>query len=644
MNAVVDERTLREVYLLPFELAAQAGCAGLLTAYNRINGKWCAESHHVITEICKREWQYPGVFMSDWFATHSTAGSLEGGLDLEMPGPPRFMGPKTLQSVTGNIVASGRIDDAAQRVTVMARRFKGEKRTYFSKTQAESLLTEASAAGFTMLKNEGDLLPLVPGQHARIAVIGPNAASPCYQGGTFAKIAPKPDVISPIEAIRARYGPHCTIVFEPGVDPQPRLPSMPVQPARDIGDSAQRGMTIEYFDNPYLAGAPIDCETRDTNSLVWFVGVHTMGVFTQPASIRASGRFTPTQSGEHRLYLGGTGAVRMLLDGKEVLRRDEEVAASDTMGKLKRGDADEALVNLSAGHDVSIVVEFRYNTARVQGMWYGLRTPDSAEAMLARAVAAAESADAVILVVGETSDASVESKDRPDTHLAAAQIRLIEAVTAKNPRTVIVTNVGHAFDTSWDWRAPALLLAWYPGQEFGPALASVLSGDREPGGRLPVTIAAEERDYPAFDLTPDAQGDLQYSDGMLIGYRGLHAKHITPRHAFGAGFGYARFEIKTLALKGTFSQGATVSVTVRNTSARAGSEVIQVYRDLPELTLIGFQKLHLAPGEEKTVAIDLPKRRFEIWENAWRLLDPGAKILAGTSSATLQPLPNVLQP
>jgi beta-glucosidase len=642
MNVVIDERTLREVYLLPFELAALCGCAGMLTAYNRVNGDWCAESRRVITDICKREWGFPGAFISDWFGTHSTVGSLAGGLDLEMPGPARFLGAKSASAVNSGAVDAARVRDAADRVAATARRFTGAKMQTLGVAETEMLLIEASAAGFTLLKNEHSLLPFIPGRDRTLAVIGPNAASPCYQGGTFAKIAAKQDVVSPIEAIRARYGTHATILFEPGVDPQPRLPSMPVAPARNIGDGAARGMTIDYFANQDISGEPLASETRDANSLVWFVGVHELGVFTAPAAIRASGLYTATDSGAHRVYLGGTGAVRMLVDGVEIVRRNEEVAASDTMGKLKRGDADEAQITLQAGQTVLIVVEFRYAIARVQGLWFGLRGPDSAQAMLSRAVDAAHAADAVILVVGETSDSSVESKDRTDTQLAAAQIRLIEAITNANPRTAIIANVGHAFDTSWDDRASALMLTWYPGQEFGPALAAVLAGDLEPGGRLPVTIAAHEADYPAFGLKPDVNGDLHYSEGTLIGYRGLNARNVAPRHAFGAGFGYARFSLTEARLTGSMSGGATVSVTLHNVSDVAGSEVVQVYREGAELTLIGFSKTRLQPGETRRVVIDLPRRCFETWRDGWHLIEH-SPVFVGTSSANRQKLANILR-
>lgn len=635
VDVAVDERTLREVYLLPFELAADAGCAGMLAAYNKVNGAWCSEQGHVVTNIVKGEWAYPYLVMSDWFGTHSTEGAINGGLDLEMPGPARFLGPKVADAVRVGHVSPERVEDAARRIAATARLVNRAKATAPPALAARAVLEEAAAAGFVLLRNEGGLLPLAPGSIRRIAVIGPNAAAPCYQGGTFAKIAVAPDTLAPIDAIRARYGPECDVAFEPGVDPQPRLPTMPVVPERDLSDGCARGMTLDYFASEDCSGDPLSSETRATNSLVWFVGVHTQGRFDRAGSIRASGRFMPETTGLHRFYLGATGEARMLVDGREVLRAGRELAAADVMGVLKSGDADSVVVEMQAGREVLVTVEFRYRAARVQGLWYGIRTPDSPEAMLQRAVDAALSADAVFLVVGETSDSSVESKDRPDTRLAPEQLRLIEAVTAANPRTAVVVNVGHAFDATWGDRAAALLVAWYPGQEFAPALASVLAGDREPGGRLPLTIARTEADYPGYALQPDVNGRLVYDDGVLFGYRGLVAKDIPARHAFGSGFGYARFEFSDALI-----EGSALSVTVRNMSDRAGSEVVQVYRDAPECALVGFVKLRLQPGEERRVTLPLEARMFRFWQDGWRAMtgevplrvarsaeDPGLRVI-----------------
>ncbi|HWU03219.1 MAG TPA: glycoside hydrolase family 3 C-terminal domain-containing protein [Novosphingobium sp.] len=605
----VDEATLREVYLLPFRMAARAGCVAMLAAYNKVNGQWCSESAHVITDILKGEWGFPGLVMSDWFGTHSGAGALNAGLDLEMPGPARVMGAKLAPQLADGSVTAERLNDAAARVAHTARAATGAKQPPLAPEAAQDILTQAAAAGFVLLRNEGGLLPIAPGSVKRLAIIGPNAAAPCYQGGTFAKIALAPDTPTPIEAIRARYGDSCEIVFEAGVDPQPRLPSMPVSPAIDIGDGCIAGMTLEYFASPDCSGQPLTRETRATNSLVWFVGVHDQSRFDQPGSVRASGLFRAEHTGPHRLYLGSTGQARVLVDGIEVLAAGGEVPASDVMGKLKAGDADSIAIDLVAGQQAHITVEFRHGGARVHGLWYGLRRPDSPEAMLERAVAAARNADAVVLVIGETSDSSVESKDRPDTHLPAGQLALIEAVCAANPRVAIVSNVGHAFDCAWEEKAAAHMVAWYPGQGFAPALAAVLAGDAEPGGRMPVSIAMQESDYPALAPIPDANGHLPYAEGVLPGYRGLIAAGKAARHSLGAGQGYTTFEWSDARLE---QDG--VSVLLRNTGTRPGAEVVQVYAHVPHTVLAGFAKAHLAPGEERRVQVAIEPLALERWQ------------------------------
>jgi beta-glucosidase len=634
MNAVVDEQTLREVYLLPFEMAADAGCAGMLTAYNKINGAWCAEAAPVIQDVVKDEWQFTGVFMSDWFGTHSTVGSLQGGLDLEMPGPARHLGARSAAAVADGMVAPERLQDAAERVVATARRFGAAKGKPIASDAASELLLEAAAAGFTLVRNEDALLPLDTTRLRRIAVIGPNASAPCFQGGTFAKIAVKPDAELPLDALRARFG-DAIVSYEPGVDPQPKLPRMQAAPGRALGDGCIKGMTLDYFDNADLAGAPVLSETRDTNSLTWFHGVHAAGALQCSAATRASGWFTPSETGEHLFYVGGTGALRLLVDGEEVFRREEQLAPGDVMGRLKSGDADSIGILLEGGRAVQIVVELRYTAARCQGLWYGVRGPGGAEAMMARAEQSARQADAVILIVGETSDASVESKDRPDTFLPAEQIALIERICAANPNTVIVTNVGHAFDTRWERKARAVLHCWYPGEEFGNALAQVLAGDREPGGRMPVTIACEDRDYPALSLQPDANGDLHYSDGVRVGYRGLAAKGVSPRQPFGGGFGYTSFEFGAARALAGADGGWDLTVTLRNTGKRAGAEVVQVYRAQPELTLAGFAKVVLQPGEEREVSIHIARRRLQVWRDGWTSLPGPVDLQIGRSSADL---------
>ena len=607
VDVQVDERTLREVYLLPFEFAAEAGCAGMLAAYNRVNGDYCAEQHHVLTDVVKGEWGYTGAIISDWFGTHSTAPTLNAGLDMEMPGPARFLGAKGAAAVAAGDVAESRVQDAAVRVAGLARAATGPKSTPVA--DPDALLVEAAAAGFVLLKNDG-LLPLDPASIKTLAVIGPNAAAPCFQGGTFAKISVRPDLPTPIDAIRALFGSQCEVLFEPGVDPAPRLPLMPVVPARDIGDGCTCGMTLDYFAPD--GGELLTSETRDTNSLVWFAGMHDQADFAKGGSIRASGVYTAETAGVHRFHLGATGAALMFVDGAQVLSATD-CPPGDTMGVLKAGDSDSAPVTMAAGQQVLVEIRFDFPAARVHGLWYGIRAPGSPEELRAAAVDAARRADAVVLIVGETSDSSVESKDRPDTQLAAGQRALIAAVTAANPRTAIIANVGHAYDAGWEHTAAAHLAAWYPGEGFAAALADVLSGAREPGGRMPVSIAQSEADYPGYVLAPAADGKLAYTDGTRCGYRGI----ANARHPFGAGRGYAAFEWSDVA-----AEGDGVSATISNTSERVGAEVVQVYRDAPETALVAFAKVHLAPGESKRVHIPIPKRRLMTWADGWQAIAP----------------------
>lgn len=623
MNAVVDDRALREVYLLPFEMAVKTGAWGVLMAYNKVNGTHCVEHPLLINDILKTEWGFDGFVVSDWFGTFDTVRSAKAGLDLEMPGPGRIFGPALAQAIEAGQVSQARLDDAANRIIRLADRVGrlggGASPAAPSRLDVEinALLVEAAAAGFVLLKNRQALLPVDPGMRRTIAVIGPNATAPCYQGGTFAKIGLRPGKATPLEAIQARFGDTCDIVHAPGVDPQPRLPSLPVAPTLSLGDGDQ-GMSVTYYAGHDFAGPPLAAETRNTNSLAWFGVLPGVGPLDRPAGVRASGVFTPQASGPHRFYVGGTGSVRLRVDGQAVFAKETHLEPKDLMGALKSGVADTVEVFLRAGQAVAVEIDLLTNPGRAQGLWYGVRPPGEPEEMLADAVALAERADLVFLVVGETPDAGVESIDRPDTRLTVRQIELIERVTAANPQTAVIVNAAHAVDLTCCDAAAAVMMTWYPGEEFGSALAKVLAGDLEPGGRLPVSFAQAESDYPAFDLTPDGQGDLVLADSWLVGYRGFQAQGRRPRHAFGEGLGYGAFAFLAVRILPSADGGFDVEVDVRNTGARAAKAVVQVYVSAldsatPVLQLKGFDTLRLDPGAVGLARAHLDLRAFSHW-------------------------------
>jgi len=247
------------------------------------------------------------------------------------------------------------------------------------------------------------------------------------------------------------------------------------------------------------------------------------------------------------------------------------------MGTLLQRPHTTADAPLRAGQEVGLELEMQIGPGLAHGLWLGCRPPLQPD-LFERAIALAGRADEVVLVVGESADAGLESVDRASTCLSPAQQVLIERVCAVNPYTTVVFNVAHPVDLHCVRAAAAVLLAWYPGQQFGPALAAVLAGDREPGGRLPVSLAAREADYPAWELAPDVNGDLHYREGWWIGYRHFLARGLRPAYAFGHGLGYARFVWSDLALV-LLEDADTLQleVTLCNLSMRAGKEVVQAY-------------------------------------------------------------------
>jgi beta-glucosidase len=215
-------------------------------------------------------------------------------------------------------------------------------------------------------------------------------------------------------------------------------------------------------------------------------------------------------------------------------------------------------------------------------------------------------------------------------------------VCAANPNTVVVVNAAHAVDMPWAEQARTVLCVWFPGQEFGPALAAVLDGELEPGGRLPVTFAEDEADYPAFDLTPDANGDLHYVESAAIGYRHFEERGITPKFCFGHGLGYADFAYEHLRLNIMPDATLGVEVMVRNTATRRGKEVVQVYVAGPTVgypALKGFATLTLEPGVAETVSVLLDQRAFAHWsseDHGWRVSPGDYDILVGRSSQDIR--------
>ena len=644
MNSVVNERVLREVYLLPFEMAVEAGAWGTMSAYNRVNGTFCGEHPYLLRQVLKDEWGFDGFVISDAGGTRSTAPAALAGLDMELPGPgrPQRFGEPLAEAVHAGEVAEDVVDEAVLRILRLAQRVgilgSDSAREVQPVGDPRGLLREAAAAGFVLLHNHGDLLPLKLVAGKALAVIGPNATEPAYQGGAFSQL-PLPDSTeTPLGAIRERFS-NVNLVHERGAPAARKVPLLREVPTVAAHDGASRGLTVEYFWESTPADQPLVREVRTSGSMIWF-RMPGIGTPTAPGRVMVSGILTPEVSGVHTFVAGSSAGFDVRLDGQLVASQPHPPTVDD-MGYLMRPSLVTVEQHLEAGVPVRLDAEVRFGPSKAHSFHIGCRPPTPTD-LLERAVAAAQQADTVVLVVGETQDSALESADRSTTRLPDNQIELIEQVCASNPRTVVVVNAAHAVDMPWAKRAAAVMCTWFPGQEFGPALAAVLSGDLEPGGRLPVTFARDEADYEVFDLTP-VNHDLAYESEPTIGYRHFLKDGITPRFGFGHGLGYASFAIEDLQVERTSASGARVSVTVRNTSERAGKEVVQVYIDAPNRIGCGapelkaFAPVWLAAGESRRIVIEVDQRAFRHWQDGagWTIA-PGTYLMyVGRSSQDL---------
>ncbi|MFJ2985216.1 MULTISPECIES: glycoside hydrolase family 3 protein [unclassified Pseudomonas] len=624
MNAVVDEQALRDVYFKPFEYATRHGAWAMLTGYNRVNGRACAEHEQVLRKWLKGDLGWDGLVMSDWFGTQDGIVSLNNGLDLEMPGPGRHMGAALLGNPSLHAVDEARLDDAIERLrrlTARAQPTQAPDRSAAATDRRLQVLEEAAAAGMVLLRNEGDLLPLESDSKGLLAVIGPNAIRPCYQGGTFAKVALADDVVSPLEALnQALADTGKRVIYAQGAAAEHRIP--PITELDLSCGEGQPGLLVEFF----APGAAQPChrEIRHASSLVWFKdmpGIGPLLTLKDQAQVTVNTRFVAPRSGEYRFYWGGTGRVQLTLDGALLGTFDGATAEGDIMGKLMQAPHTTAAFNLEQGQTVRLSLTMDIARSLAHGLWLGCQVPEPCD-LLSQAIALAEEADHVLLVVGETADAGLESVDRSSTHLPAAQEELIRRVCAVNNRTTVVLNVAHPVDMECLQDAAAIIVAWYPGQQFGPALASVVFGEREPGGRLPVTFARDEADYPVWSLTPAANGDLAYHEGWWVGYRSFIARDTHPAFSFGYGLGYARFAYSPGAVHGKRVDQLVISLTVRNISARAGKEVVQLYLLEPSaadeparLSLKAFAAVFVQAGAEQEVRLTLQADAFSRWDS-----------------------------
>ncbi len=632
-DSIVDERTLREIYLLPFELAVRGGGAlGVMTAYNRLNGQWCADRSDLLDAVLRDEWGFEGFVVSDWYAAVDTVRACRAGLDLEMPGPGRAYGDALLAAVERGELTAADLDHPVRRLLTVfdhigALDDLGEPVPPRSDDPDDRALARAAAAAAMVLLRNDDILPLEPARLGRVAVVGPLAARAQIMGGGSAAVRPH-DAPGPLDALRGALGPDVEVVHARGCDIRRSVPAL----------RAPFRVTIHAGTD---LAEPAVAERDTSEGRLLFLGPPAPGV-TEPWSLRASATFVPDESGPWTFTLVQAGRARLRVDGAIVLdgHIDPPPPGEEFFGL---GSAEMATtIALTAGRAVDVVVELTSEGAAfLCGVKVGC-APPVRDDLLDEAVRAAADADVAVVCVGTTDEWESEGFDRSTLDLPGAQDELIERILDVQPRTIVVVNTGLPVAMPWASRAAAVLQAWFGGQEHGPALADVLTGAVEPGGRLPTTIPLALEHTPSFGQFPGEHGAVRYGEGLLVGYRWYDSRRLPVQFPFGHGLGYTTVELTEPRVEHTtITEGeeVVVRVDVTNTGSRRGSEVVQLYVEpldptvtRPRRELKTFAKVDLEPGERRTVALVLDRRSFAHWSPGqpdWPALAPRLRHLPG---------------
>ncbi|KQS14832.1 beta-glucosidase [Curtobacterium sp. Leaf183] len=641
----VSDRALRELYLLAFEKAVtEAHAWALMSSYNGINGVTASENDLLETPL-NSEWGFDGIVVSDWTGVRSVAAA-KASQDVAMPGPnPWWSEGPLLEAVRSGDVPMAAVDRKVHRILTLAARvgalegFDAVAATPGNVEDGIAFVREAEAEGTVLVRNTG-LLPLAGPDDAaaptRIAVIGHNADQARTQGGGSATVVPS-SVVSPLDGIRAAY-PAATVEYAIGAVVQEGIAEFPLSTITNPG-TGEPGARVAFVRD----GQELYVEDRQATALFWFGG----DAPTREADrLDITTTYTAQSTGTVRIGIGAAGRSRMWVDDELVLDEDVPYEGDQLGAAFLNPPARSVPVRVTEGQPVAIRIEHDVvqdeTLGGVLAYQFGTEPSDDDPAVLVdAAVAAARAADVAVVVVGTNSKVESEGYDRTSLALPGHQDELVAAVVAANPRTVVVVNAGSPVEMPWRDDVAAVLLTWFGGQEYGNALADVLTGAREPGGRLPTTWPVAMADVPVLDVTP-VDGRVSYDEGVHIGYRAWLRAGVTPAYPFGHGLGYTTWTIEDVTATPSVRAGGEVVVTAvaTNTGDRAGKQVVQVYAsratssvDRPVRWLVGFAPVRLGAGESAEVSVTVPARAFAHWDGAW-VYEPGAvRLHVGTSVA-----------
>jgi len=652
-DARISESVLRELYLPPFEACVAEGVMMVMAAYNSVNGA-AMTANGPLLNLLKQEWGFDGVVVSDWHAASDTVQCALAGLDLVMPGPNGPWGERLVAAVRDGSVPEAVIDEKVRRLLVLARRVgaldgsvegrAGAPQNGSAETAKSlidpGLLSRVTARSFVLLTNPRGLLPLPKGKVGNVALIGPNALEPRTQGGGSIRVlsVARPGIA---EALAESLDSYVTI--DQGCTTGANI-ALPVEGTFHDPVGGHAGVRIEVTgpQGGSLADMPFD-----QTVVTWWDPLPPK-VHEEGSQIVMRTRYRAPSDGKYVIGVGGIGMFRVLVDGSVVGDGVTSHPPRDTVFILSQPPEVRVPVELRAAREVEVRVEHRPDVHGRQSGFVTLRlgiAPDvHDDRLIATAVAAAAAAELAIVVVGSADGTESEGYDRDTMALPGRQDELVSRVAAANPNTVVVVNAGTPVLMPWIDDVAATVQVWFPGQAFGEALADVLSGAAEPGGRLPVSIPRVEADAPVLIAQPKADV-LPYDEGLLVGYRGYDRAGVEPLFAFGHGLGYTEWTYESIELESPAQLPAEdlgVVVRVRNTGSRAGREVVQLYLEAPDAglsrplrTLASCASVAAGPGESVEARMTVRARAFSEYDDsasAWVQRPGSYTIRAGRSS------------
>ncbi|KAL4778775.1 glycoside hydrolase superfamily [Aspergillus varians] len=662
VDAHVAERALREIYLKPFEIAIkEANPLGVMTSYNLVNGTHADSSEFLLQDVLRGQWGWKGLVMSDWGGVNSTVESLNAGLDLEMPGPTKWRKvDEVVAAVKSGAISEKTIDDRARAVLELLVKLNCFEDPTIPEEQAiiipehQKLIRSVGSQGLVLLKNDNAILPLKKEKLAKkkVGLFGFAREALIHGGGSASVNAHYR--ITPEEGLRAALGDSVEFEYAKGAHTFRQLPSLTEGVVDRDGNP---GWTIDFFVAEEPTGEPASSSSSEHPKYIPLFVKEIWG------SLRASARFTPTQSGNHYFSTSGLGRSEIRIDGKLVY--EQKGNCPDSMAFLLGGVQEpEIQYTFEAGKTYTIEIVTVKPTSKgglalldgYIGFRFGfMAEQDHNEDLISEALEVAKRSDFAIVFTGHTPDWETEGQGQSSFNLPSngSQDRLVAAVGAANPNTVVVNCTGVAIAMPWLDDVKAVVQAWFPGQEAGNAIADVLTGAVNFSGRLPVSFPRAVEDAPAhgnfpgeFTVGEDGRPklDVTYKEGVFVGYRHYdlseenRSKVLFP---FGHGLSYTTFTHANHKASVTSDSSVEVTVDVTNTGSYAGAEVVQVYAgaklvvpENPLRELVGFAKVHLEPGETASAKVTFNPRQlahFNEQSSKWEVTSGDYEVSIGQS-------------